>query len=204
MIFLLTSKSNIFKLLKVLILLLIIFIVIFSCGKGINTSNTKVSDAKYVLPYPIGKNYLCSQSFGGNISHQGVFYYSVDFDMPKESIITAARKGRVIFFQENFYNKDLGTEKANVVIIQHEDSTYARYAHLTHNGALVEVGQEVETGDTLGFSGSSGSPGHYHLHFDVTKDCPQTNCQTVPFKFKNCSPDHYPLKSGVYYRAEEY
>ncbi len=204
MIFLLTSKSNIFKLLKVLILLLIIFIVIFSCKKGINTSNPKVSDAKYVLPYPIGKKYLCSQSFGGNISHQGVFYYSVDFDMPKGSIITAARKGRVIFFQENFYDQDLGTEKANVVIIQHEDSTYARYAHLTHNGALVEVGHEVETGDTLGFSGSSGSPGHYHLHFDVTKDCPQTNCQTIPFKFKNCSPDHYPLKSGVYYRAKKY
>jgi len=203
MIFFLTNNFNMCKQFKVLILLSVIFLGIFNCKKDNNSiTNPKVSDAKYVLPYPIGKKYLCSQSFGGNISHQGVFYFSVDFDMPKGSIITAARKGRVIFFQENFYDQDLGTEKSNVVIIQHKDSTYARYAHLTHNGTLVEVRQEVETGDTLGFSGSSGSPGHYHLHFDVTEDCPQTNCQTIPFKFKNCSPDHHPLKSGVYYIAE--
>lgn len=205
MIFFLTNNSNIYTQLKVLILLSVILLGIFDCKKDNNSiTNSQLSDSEYVLPYPIGEKYRCTQSFGGNISHQGVFYFSVDFDMPKGSIITAARKGRVIFFQENFYDQDLGTEKANVVIIQHEDSTYARYAHLTHNGALVEVGQEVETGDTLGFSGSSGSPGHYHLHFDVTKDCSQTNCKTIPFKFKNCSPDHYPLESGVYYRAEEY
>jgi hypothetical protein len=33
-------------------------------------------------------------------------------------------------------------------------------------------------------SGKSGAI-TYHLHFDVTKDCSQSNCQTIPFKFKN-------------------
>ncbi|MCK4574987.1 M23 family metallopeptidase [candidate division WOR-3 bacterium] len=202
MIFFLTNNYNMCIQLKVMILLSVIFLGIFNCKKDNNNiTNPKVSDAKYVLPYPVGEKYLCSQSFGGNISHQGVFYYSVDFNMPKESIITAARKGSVIFFQENFYDYDIGTEKSNVVIIQHEDSTYARYAHLTHNGALVELGQVVIPGDTLGLCGKSGAIS-YHLHFDVTEDCPQTNCQTIPFKFKNCSPVHYPLKNGVYYIAE--
>jgi hypothetical protein len=102
----------------------------------------------------------------------------------------------------NFSNQDIGTDKSNVVIIQHEDCTYARYAHLTYNGALVRVGQQVNPGDIIGMSGKSGAI-IYHLHFDVTKDCPQSNCQTIPLKFKNCSPDHYPLKSGVYYLALE-
>ena len=188
--------------LKVLILLSVIFFGIFYCKEDNNSiTNPQLADSEYVLPYPVGEKYLCPQSFGGNISHQGVFYYSVDFNMPKGSIITAARKGRVVFFQEDFYDHDIGDEKSNVVIIQHEDSTYARYAHLTHNGALVEVGQVVNPGDTIGLGGKSGT-WTYHLHFDVTKDCPQTNCQTIPFKFKNYSPDHHPLKSGVYYKAE--
>ncbi len=190
---------------KVLSILFCINSYLFSC----NTDRNELiifpdqQTSEYFLPYPVGKKYLCSQSFGGNISHLGVFYYSVDFAMPKGSIITAARKGRVIFFQENFYDQDLGTEKSNIVIIEHGDSTYARYGHLTHNGVLVELGQVVNPGDTLGLSGKSGAI-TYHIHFDVTKDCPQVNCQTIPFKFKNCSPDHYPHKSGVYYIAKEY
>lgn len=200
----LISKTNLRKPLKVLVLLLFIFVCIFSCKKDVNSiTNPKASDSEYVLPYPVGKKYLCSQSFGGNISHYGVFYYSVDFAMPKRSIITASRKGRVTFIQENYYDQDIGAEKSNVVIIQHDDSTYSRYAHLTHNGALVELGQVVNLGDTIGLCGKSGAI-TYHLHFDVTKDCPQTNCQTIPFNFVNCSPDHYPLESGVYYTAEEY
>ena len=67
----------------------------------------------------------------------------------------------------------------------------------------MEVGQVVNPGDTIGLSGKSGTMAD-HLHFDVTKDCPQANCQTIPFKFKNCLPSHYPLRSGVYYIAEEY
>ncbi|MBI3233450.1 MAG: hypothetical protein HYZ42_05320, partial [Bacteroidetes bacterium] len=37
----------------------------------------------------------------------------------------------------------------NVVIVMHEDSTYARYVHLTTNGALVTRGQTVMPGDTI-------------------------------------------------------
>lgn len=62
--------------LKILILLPVILFGIFNCKKDNNSiPNPQLSDSEYVLPYPIGKKYLCSQSFGGNISHQGVFTF---------------------------------------------------------------------------------------------------------------------------------
>lgn len=48
-----------------------------------------------------------------------VALYSVDFFMLKESVITAARKGKVILIINNFSNQDIGTDKSNIVIIQH-------------------------------------------------------------------------------------
>jgi murein DD-endopeptidase MepM/ murein hydrolase activator NlpD len=164
---------------------------------------TSPQDARYVLPFPAGKTYECMQTFDGPFSHQGVFKYSVDFSMPIGTTVTAARAGQVTRIQESFPDDDSTPGDENYVIVQHDDGTYARYVHLTREGALVETGQIVAPGDVIGLSGSSGTP-IPHLHFDVTAGCPQPECQTIPFCFSNTdwSPDG--LQAGMDYTAEPY
>ncbi len=161
-------------------------------------------EAKYVLPFPVGKAYVCSQGFNSSFSHYGSFFYSVDFDFPIGTIVTAARSGRVVRVVENNPDNDLVAGHENVVIVMHEDSTYARYVHLTTNGALVELDQLVVPGDTIGLSGCSGLSDHPHLHFDVTGTFTGRDDQTIPFDFKNTSPHPVGLQKGVVYEALRY
>jgi murein DD-endopeptidase MepM/ murein hydrolase activator NlpD len=164
----------------------------------------KSVDAKYVLPYPVGKVYYCSQGFNSSFSHYDTFKYAVDFDMPVGTLVTATRAGRVVYVVENYSDNDHVIGHENVVIVMHEDSTYARYTHLTTNGALVERNQLLMPGDTLGLSGSSGESNHPHLHFDVTKTFTGRFDMTIPFDFMNTSPHPVGLKSGLFYEAFGY
>jgi murein DD-endopeptidase MepM/ murein hydrolase activator NlpD len=144
------------------------------------------------------------QGFNGPYSHRGNFYYSVDFTMNEGTLITASRKGRVDLIIQNYLDSDYTEGHENVVIVQHDDSTFARYAHLKFNGAVVSVGQNINPGDAIGYSGSTGSS-IAHLHFDVTKGTnDRWNAKTIPFSFKNNFPVDAELKMGVTYTARPY
>ena len=162
------------------------------------------TEARYVLPYPVGTAYTCSQGFNSSFSHYGSFCYSVDFDMPIGTIVTAARSGRVVHVVESFSDNDRTVGHENVVIVMHDDSTYARYVHLTMNGALVEIDQLLAPGDTVGLGGTTGNSNHPHLHFDVTGTFAGRSDQTIPFDFKNTSPHPSGLERGVAYEALPY
>lgn len=164
----------------------------------------KSLDADFVLPYPVGKTYYCSQGFNSSFSHYDTFKYSIDFDMQIGTLITAARKGRVVYVVENYSNDDHGLGHENVVIVMSEDSTYARYSHLTTNGALVQLNQTVNPGDSLALSGNSGYSNHPHLHFDVTKTFTGRSDMTIPFDFNNTYPRPVGLNSSKYFKAETY
>jgi murein DD-endopeptidase MepM/ murein hydrolase activator NlpD len=160
--------------------------------------------SEYVLPFPVGIEYKCVQGYVGRTYHVGVFIYGLDFDMPMRSTITAAREGLVIFVEQSNSDQDDGVENANVVVVEHGDGTYGRYVHITRDGALVKVGQRVTQGTPIGLSGSSGDPWNPHLHFDVTKDCAQPSCHTIPVCFKNTGPHPDGLVTGEFYTAEPY
>lgn len=53
----------------------------------------------------------------------------------------------------------------NVVVVDHGDTIATLYAHMTADA--VAVGDRVETGDLLGFVGSTGFSTGPHLHFEV-------------------------------------
>ena len=184
---------------------LLICLLFFSCYCNVsNNENSVLTDQKYVLPYPIGKAYTCTQGFNMSYSHTGTFRYSVDFGMSIGTLVTAARSGRVVYIVESYSDVDQIGGHENVVIIMHEDSTYARYVHLTRNGALVQINQMVVPGDTVGLSGNSGSSGSPHLHFDVTKTFGGRSDQTIPFDFKNTKSHPAGLETGVAYEAYSY
>jgi murein DD-endopeptidase MepM/ murein hydrolase activator NlpD len=174
----------------------------FSCNKKSSGDERPiVANAKYVLPYPVGMRYTCSQGFNGTSSHTGTFSYAVDFSMSIGTLVTAARSGRVVYVLESYTDDDQTAGHENVVIVMHDDSTYARYVHLTLNGALVQVNQTVTPGDTIGLSGSSGTDGGPHLHFDVTTTFGGRSDQTIPFDFRNTSPHPVGMQRGVVYEA---
>ncbi len=176
-----------------------------SCKRNSTVNGEEQSAAaKYVLPFPVGKKYICSQGFNSSFSHYGSFKYAVDFDMPIGTIVTAARKGRVVYIAENYSDNDHTAGHENVVIVMHEDSTYARYVHLTSSGALVRPNDLLMPGDTVGLSGNSGSSNHPHLHFDVTGTFTGRDDQTIPFYFINTGSHPVELKSGIFYQAFPY
>ncbi|MCE1189228.1 MAG: M23 family metallopeptidase [Ignavibacteria bacterium] len=161
------------------------------------------TESRYVLPYPIGTAYTCMQSWNGPYSHQDVFYYSVDFSMPVGTVVTASREGTVFYYYDSFYDNDATEGHENILIISHGDSTYSRYIHLTYHGVRVKTGSYVHRGDTLGYSGKSGTP-IAHLHFDVTKVCYNRDCQTIPFLFCNTGDQPFGPKTGYEYQAWPY
>ncbi|MDP1675408.1 MAG: M23 family metallopeptidase [Bacteroidota bacterium] len=183
-----------------------VFCVLFLSCKHQSTDNDAALtvEAKYVLPYPVGREYSCSQGFNNPYSHNGSFRYAVDFTMPIGTLITAARSGNVVYILESYSDNDQTAGHENVVIVMHEDSTYARYVHLTTEGALVTRGQTVIPGDTIGSSGNSGSSGAPHLHFDVTNTNTGRSDQTIPFDFKNTTQHPNGLQEGVSYKAFPY
>jgi murein DD-endopeptidase MepM/ murein hydrolase activator NlpD len=154
----------------------------------------------YILPFPVGKSYELIQGNNGPYGHQGHSAYAFDFVMPIGSAVTAAREGIVVKTEGRFVDGNRKPGEENYVFIQHDDSTFARYYHLTQNGPRVKVGDRVARGDTIGLSGNTGASAGPHLHFDATKGCPEWGCQTVPIVFANANEN--PLQQGKIYKAE--
>jgi len=161
----------------------------------------------YVLPYETGATY---QVFQGNCAppnapwtHYAKDRHAYDFAMPIGAKIVAARAGTVAFIREQFTDQQHAQEEGNALVILHDDNTVALYGHLTHNGALVELGQRVEQGELIALSGDSGETGNVpHLHFQVYA-CPDFDvCESMPMTFRNAFPNPGRLMQGEKYTAE--
>ncbi len=85
----------------------------------------------------------------------------VDIAAPSGTPVRAVAKGRV-----DFTSEDYGTY-GQLVILNHGDGYYTLYAHLSD--ILVRVGQEVESGGTIGRVGDTGSLKGNILHFEVRR-----------------------------------
>ena len=163
-----------------------------------NYPNWETSD--YVLPFPVGKTYRvelanCSSSYH---SAQYPDKFAYDFVMDIGTAITASRAGTVIHLEES--GQDFNHPN-NLVTIDHGDKTFAHYMHLTKNGAVVELGDQVKQGDLLGYSGATGLAGYPHLHFIVVKDDPSWPYQGLPISFSNTTANPRGLASYTDYEA---
>lgn len=168
---------------------------------SLGNPNKTPDDSLYVLPYPKGKRYKIMQSFGGSFSHNlESSYYAIDFAMPIGDTITAARNGKVIFVKEDSKTHcptRKCMDKANKVLILHNDGTFANYTHLDFKGALVDVGDAVKAGDVVGISGMTGFTTKPHLHFVVHK----ARSISVPIYFLGVGRKK--LKKDKFYRHKK-
>lgn len=85
----------------------------------------------------------------------------VDISVPVGTVVKSVAKGRVE------YTSDSYASYGQIVILNHGDSYYTLYAHLSD--ISVSVGQEVSAGQTIGRSGETGSLKGPILHFEVRK-----------------------------------
>jgi len=150
----------------------------------------------YDLPFETCKTVLIMQGYNGNFSH--VNKYALDFRLRKGKLICAARGGNVLKVVE--HNNIGGANikyinHGNYVVIDHGDGTYGGYWHLQQNGALVEIGDNIQVGQPIGKSGSTGFSSMAHLHFMVYSYDENGRQYTLPTLFKTKKKGARYLKS---------
>ena len=146
------------------LLLTITFLLFFYYSTSV-TSNLDIFE--YQLPYSIGTKHRVVQGYGGLFSHRNIA--AIDFEMPVGTPIYASRGGTIYSFKDN---SDEGgpfpsyKNKANYLIIKHDDGSFGCYWHLQKNGVLSKNGR-VTQGQQIGLSGATGEVLRPHLHFSV-------------------------------------
>jgi murein DD-endopeptidase MepM/ murein hydrolase activator NlpD len=89
----------------------------------------------------------------------GRYHWGVDIPFPENTPVVAAFDGivRVSTYNNGGYG--------NVVILRHDNGLETYYAHFIKR--LVNPGQTVRAGDTIGLGGNTGRSRGNHLHFET-------------------------------------
>lgn len=171
---------------------------VYSMGNALAVHNDNYI---YQLPFPKGKSYSLTQGYNGRTTHRGI--NALDFTMPEGDTIVATRGGLVIRIKEDS-NRGCPSancsDDANYVSILHDDGTIADYAHLKENGALVNIGDQVERGQVIGLNGDTGWASGAHLHFIVYTTGQQAQI-SIPVEFETQPGNQESLKEGNSYTA---
>jgi murein DD-endopeptidase MepM/ murein hydrolase activator NlpD len=173
-----------FNMKKVIFILLLIIAgvyIYFSSG----THVTKNLDTYvYDLPFGVGTKHKVVQGYGRMFSHK--YKAALDFSMPEGTPVHAARGGVIYSFKDN--SNEGGpfskySNKANYIIIRHDDGSFGCYWHLQKNGVSVKKGM-VDKGQLIGYSGSTGFVLRPHLHFAVKRKLNYEKDSFVKTKFR--------------------
>lgn len=162
--------------------------------------NIVAEDYSYHAPFFSPKSHRITQAFNGKFSHTNEYNrYAVDIAMDIGTYITAVRSGTVIWVKDNYHMS--GTtqyflDKANGIKVLHDDGTFSSYAHILMDTALVKEGVQVEVGQRLARSGSSGFSTGPHLHFSIIKNSGLKNI-AIPFKFIDNNGKIFTPKSAM-------
>ncbi len=153
-----------------------------------------LSGSGYKLPFPNGVSYYVSRAWETGSCPHGTQSptNAIDFVMPLNSTIVAARSGIVQDVVENLTICGcVQTNSANWIVIRHEpdDGLTDWYLHIAPNGAIVNEGDRVVQGQPIAYSHQIGyscgsstcAPGTCpsscnpaaHLHFHVRNSAGQ-------------------------------
>lgn len=156
----------------------------------------------YELPFARGSREVVSQGYLGKMSHQNE--YAIDFNMKEGTPVFAMRGGLVIKVVDS--NDKSCPDRScmqfnNVITIQHDDGTYAEYAHLKQHSAGVRVGDEIAAGTYLADSGRTGWTTGPHLHIAIFVPAFGKR-KTIPTLFRiGDGKSDYLVERKSYYRS---
>lgn len=122
--------------------------------------------------YPVEVTDQVRVTYDESPAHVDKLKYSVDFITKEGTPVRAALRGIVVDLK---FDSQIGGESkelepwGNFVEIRHPGDEYSEYEHLKKDGVLVKIGDRVEKGQIIGYSGSTGWVAHLgpHLHFMV-------------------------------------
>lgn len=111
------------------------------------------------LVWPVAAWIAADEFYADGLEHSG----SADFAVPYWTPVGAARDGVVTF---NEYTERGG----HTLYIEHDDGFLTVYSHFSEK-PIVDVGEEVATGQVVGYSGRTGNAfrNGAHLHFAIFK-----------------------------------
>jgi murein DD-endopeptidase MepM/ murein hydrolase activator NlpD len=141
---------------------------------GILWATAVAAEPLYRLPWADGRSFMFTQVPGGRITTHftKATLHAVDIAMPLGVPIVAARGGVIEALADHHGaspDEEPATYEGNFVRVRHADATTATYAHLAHRSIAVAVGERVDSGQLLGYSGATGEVDAPHLHFVVTR-----------------------------------
>ena len=117
------------------------------------SDGTSSSSASSGLIWPVQGPITSSFGMRWGRMHEGI-----DIAVPTGTPVHAAAAGTVIY-------ASWMTGYGNLVVVDHGNGLATAYAH--NSRLLVVVGQQVERGETLSLSGSTGHSTGPHVHFEV-------------------------------------
>lgn len=83
----------------------------------------------------------------------------------------------------------VGSMLGNHVVVEHDDGTYAAYAHLRRGSAPVRAGQRVAAGEKVGEVGNTGNTSEPHLHVQLMDRARPTAAAGVPMLWRDARID---------------
>lgn len=128
-------------------------------GKHVNYDDNSPVNSARNLVRPLSSEYEISEQmfgYGGYFAHKGI-----DFSAPAGTEFRSADSGKVI--KADWYNG-----YGNCIMVQADDGLVTLYGHCSE--ILVTEGQQVNAGDTIGKTGSTGHTTGQALHFEVRPD----------------------------------
>ena len=175
------------------------FVILFYYSTPV-TENT--DNYEYELPFNKGTKYRVVQGYGGLFSHR--YIAAIDFEMPVGTTVCSARAGIIYRYKDDSDEGGVFSkyhDKANFIIIKHDDGSFGCYWHLRKNGVLIKNGH-VSAGEEIGISGATGQVLNPHLHFSVKRILNYEMNSFVKTKFKT-SKGVMLLKTGVSYERPD-
>ncbi len=117
-----------------------------------------------VLTWPVAAEHIrLTSGFGKRIhpmTKKENYHRGIDLRAPTGTPVLASAAGTVL---KSEYSGAYGY----LILIKHDDATETMYCHLSK--LLVDAGEKVESGVTIGQVGSSGKSIGPHLHFEIRK-----------------------------------
>lgn len=113
--------------------------------------------------HPVKENQMIATNFGIRFHpvlqiermHDGI-----DYKLPEGTNVYASSAGVVKF---SGMDRDFG----NTIIIDHGNGFKTSYSHLSNSATNIKAGMEVNQGDLIGLSGTSGLTKEPVLHFSI-------------------------------------
>lgn len=166
-----------------------------------NGKNKTDSSYIYTLPFEHKKKVFLIQAYESKFSHKGE--RALDFKVKNETSVCAARGGIVTAVRKDSDKGGLKPENlsgGNYIFIQHDDGSVANYWRFKKDGVLVNIGDTIKTGQSIGLSGNTGYSAFPHLHFEVQGYDAAGNHVQLPTRFYTQKGVIY-LRPGKFYKT---